>query len=114
MTVSTLLAGFVFTARSGLLLLSPGRWTVEQVIAVIALAYSLTLFIASVYIYDQLGMPTGFWTDARRPQLWARLYIDVPSIDMRCDGMRSPRWRGLTRATKICVHGSRTSRVTTS
>jgi phosphohistidine phosphatase SixA len=88
MTVSTLLAGFVFTALSGLLLLSPGQWAAEQVIAVIALASSLTLFIASVYIYDQLGMPTGFWTDARRPQLWARMY-------RRAEHRREARWHAI-------------------
>jgi phosphohistidine phosphatase SixA len=88
MTVSTLLAGFVFTALSGLLLLSPGQWRVEQVIAVIALASSLALFVASVYIYDQLGMPTGFWTDAKRPRLWARIY-------RRAEHRREARWHAI-------------------
>ena len=88
MTVSALLAGFVFTALSGLLLLSPGHWTLEHVIAVIALASSLTLFIASVYVYDQLGMPTGFWTDAGRPRLWARLY-------RRAEHRREVRWHSI-------------------
>jgi hypothetical protein len=94
MTVSTLLAGFVFTALSGLLLLSPGRWTVEQVIAVIALAASLTLFIACVYIYDQLGMPTGFWTDSARPRLWARLY-------RRAEHRRELRWHSIAVAEGV-------------
>lgn len=85
MTVSTFLAGFVFTALSGLLLLTPEGWTLEQVIAVVALASSLALFIACVYIYDQLGMPSGFWTDARRPRLWARLYG-------RAERRREERW----------------------
>ena len=88
MTVSALLAGFVLTALSGLLLLSPGPWTVEQVVAVIALASSLTLFTACVYIYDQMGMPTGFWTDARRPRLWAPLY-------RRAEHRREMRWHSI-------------------
>ena len=34
----------------------------------------LVLFVASVYIYDQLSMPSGFWTDADRPRkLWKKL-----------------------------------------
>jgi len=35
---------------------------------------SLCLFIGAVYIYDQLGMPEGFWTDAPRPSLFRRFY----------------------------------------
>ncbi|WP_328524061.1 hypothetical protein [Kribbella sp. NBC_00359] len=94
MTVSTFLAGFVFTALSGLLLLAPGRWTLEQVIAVIALASSLALFVACVYIYDQLGMPAGFWTDAARPRLWARFFE-------RTERRREERWHAIATVDSV-------------
>jgi phosphohistidine phosphatase SixA len=77
MTVSTFLAGFVFTALSAILVLDVDDegWPWHRDIAIIALTLSLVLFIAAVYIYDQLGTPAGFWTDADRPRtFWGRLY----------------------------------------
>ena len=88
MTVATFLAGFVFTALSGLLLLVTDRWTLAQVVAVVALAASLALFVACVYIYDQLGMPSGFWTDSARPRLWRRHYA-------RRERAREQRWHDI-------------------
>jgi phosphohistidine phosphatase SixA len=88
MTVSTFLAGFVFTALIGLLLLATDRWTIAQVIAVVALASSLALFVACVYIFDQLGMPSGFWTDSSRPRLWRRYYE-------RREHKREERWHAI-------------------
>jgi phosphohistidine phosphatase SixA len=88
MTVSTFLAGFVFTALSGLLLLTPDDWTLEQVVAAVSLTCSLVLFVACVYIYDQLGMPSGFWTDASRPRIWAALY-------RRGERRREERWQAI-------------------
>jgi len=90
MTVSTFLAGFVFTALSGLLLLSPKHWAVEQVVAVVALAGSLMLYVACVYIYDQLGMPSGFWTDSG-PGRWRRL-------TERFERRRERRWHAIEAA----------------
>jgi phosphohistidine phosphatase SixA len=73
-TTSTFLAGFVFTALAAVLVLTPGEWSISQVVAVIALTASLALFVACVFIYDQLSMPSGFWTDSARPRLWRRFY----------------------------------------
>ncbi len=74
MTVATFLAGFVFTALSALLLDSTS-WPWHRMVAAVTLTTSLALFVASVYIYDQLGTPSGFWTDADRPPIiWRRLY----------------------------------------
>ena len=74
MTVATFLSGFVFTALSALLL-GADEWPWHRLVASMALTAALVLFVASVYIYDQLGMPAGFWTDAERPRkLWQRLY----------------------------------------
>jgi phosphohistidine phosphatase SixA len=75
MTVATFLAGFVFTALSAVLLLDRTEWPWHRVTAATTLTASLALFVASVYIYDQLGTPSGFWTDADRPRaFWRRLY----------------------------------------
>jgi phosphohistidine phosphatase SixA len=75
MAVATFLAGFVFTALSGVLLLPGPQWPAHRIVAVIALTASLSLFISAVYIYDQLATPAGFWTDADRPRrLWQLLY----------------------------------------
>jgi hypothetical protein len=75
MTVATFLAGFVFTALSTVLIVDRTQWPWHRVVAAIALTASLALFIAAVYIYDQLSTPSGFWTDADRPRApWRRLY----------------------------------------
>ena len=75
MTVSTFLAGFVFTALSAVLLLPLRTWPLHRVVAASALTAALVLLIAAVYIYDQLGTPSAFWTDADQPRLfWRKLY----------------------------------------
>jgi phosphohistidine phosphatase SixA len=75
MTVSTFLAGFVFTALSAVLLLNLNPWPWHRVMAAASLTAALVFLIASVYIYDQLGTPSGFWTDAGKPPLmWRPLY----------------------------------------
>ena len=70
MTVATFLAGFVFTALSAVLLLNPNDWSWHRVVAAIALTGSLCLLVSSVYMFDQLGTPVGFWTDNRPPAFW--------------------------------------------
>lgn len=91
MTVATFLAGFVFTALSGLLL-EERSWPWHRLVATASLTASLTLFVASVYIYDQLGTPSGFWTDARRPRaVWRRLN------DHR-ESREQARWTKLSKA----------------
>ena len=74
MTVASLLAGFVLTTLAAVLVLERRPWPWERIAAITALTVSLVLFVASVYIYDQLSMPSGFWTDADRPRkLWKKL-----------------------------------------
>jgi hypothetical protein len=74
MTVASLLAGFVLTTLAAVLALEKRPWPWEQTVAIIALTASLVLFVAAVYIYDQLSMPSGFWTDADKPhKLWEKL-----------------------------------------
>jgi|tagenome__1003787_1003787.scaffolds.fasta_scaffold20980493_2 phosphohistidine phosphatase SixA len=74
MTVATFLAGFVFTALSAVLLLAR-PWPLHRVFAITALTASLALFVSTVYIYDQLATPSGFWTDAGKPKpWWKKLY----------------------------------------
>jgi phosphohistidine phosphatase SixA len=75
MTVASLLAGFVLTTLAAVLVLEQRPWPWERTAAIIALTASLVLFVASVYIYDQLSMPTGFWTDADKPRnpFWEKL-----------------------------------------
>jgi phosphohistidine phosphatase SixA len=62
MSVSTFLAGFAFTALT--LLLAPGKdesFSIWQIASIVCLTAALALFVASVYIYDRLSMPSGFW-----------------------------------------------------
>jgi phosphohistidine phosphatase SixA len=67
MTVSTFLAGFVFTALSAVLVLDhPQGWPWDKIAAVAALTASFALLVTAVYFFDQLGTPSGFWTDAER------------------------------------------------
>ncbi|GIE29450.1 hypothetical protein Ait01nite_024950 [Actinoplanes italicus] len=75
MTVSVFLAGFVFTSLNFLLLEAEERsW--DLVIATGALTGSLVLFIACVYIFDQLGTPAGFATDGEKPRRWWKWWYD--------------------------------------
>lgn len=71
MTVSTFLAGFVFTALIAVML-TEQQLPLAHVLATVALTFALALFVACVYLYDQLSMPEGFWTDGPRrgPYLW--------------------------------------------
>ena len=72
MTVATFLAGFVFTALSALL-----RDQDDSALSRVSgqPRYSVALFVASIYIYDQLGAPFGFWTDTDKPRkFWRYLY----------------------------------------
>lgn len=94
MTVSSLLAGFVLTALSAVLVVGQRPWPWDRVAAVIALSTSLLLFLASVYIYDQLSTPSGFWTDAAPPRLfWKRLY---EARDGRFERLWNKTWDSTT------------------
>ena len=62
MSVSTFLAGFAFSALA--LLLAPGKVDFSsswKIASIVCLTAALVLFVASVYIYDRLSMPPGFW-----------------------------------------------------
>lgn len=74
-TVATLLAGFVLTALVGVLIEGP-EWyerCISDNVTIVAFATSLAFFLAAVYVYDQLAMPAGFWTDGSRTRLRSRL-----------------------------------------
>ena len=93
MTVATFLAGFVFTALSALLR-DQDDWPFHRVVATTALTASLALFVASIYIYDQLGTPSGFWTDADKPRkFWRYLY-------QRREARIEKRWSKFKQAAK--------------
>jgi phosphohistidine phosphatase SixA len=94
MTVATFLAGFVFTALSAVLLLTPTMWPLHRVVAITGLTASLALFVSAVYIYDQLATPSGFWTDASRPRPWWRKLYELR--ERRLD----KRWEELMRDAK--------------
>ncbi|WP_455389563.1 SixA phosphatase family protein [Petrachloros mirabilis] len=61
LTVATFLAGFTFTALIRVLQETTNSYAPLQIVATIALTAALALFIAAVYMYDQLSMPEGFW-----------------------------------------------------
>lgn len=91
MTISVFLAGFVFTSLS-YLLLEVREWPWHRVVAASALTGSLMLFVAAVYIFDQLGTPAGFATDAEKPnRLWRWWYA-------RRDRLLGERWLTLLRS----------------
>jgi hypothetical protein len=71
MAVSTFFAGFVFTALIEILLSNPTSGWNRAAIAL--LSFSLALFVVTVYIYDELGMPEGFWTDGPRNRAARRI-----------------------------------------
>jgi phosphohistidine phosphatase SixA len=61
LTVATFLAGFTFSALIWVLQGTTNGYAPLQIVATIALTAALALFIAAVYMYDQLSMPEGFW-----------------------------------------------------
>ena len=78
-------AGFTFTAMVGLLgnpivpweqswpsipSLPETSWPVLQAIAFWLLTVAVALFVAAVYVYDQLGMPQGLWDSAGKESWW--------------------------------------------
>ena len=95
MAVSTFFAGFVFTALIEILLANPtSAWNRA---AIVLLSFSLALFVVTVYIYDELGMPEGFWTDGRRSRL-ARRVSDFQEHRRERRWQRIEETHGATRA----------------
>jgi len=71
MQVSTLLAGFSFTAL--IELVKEGtRLGIFEVVSVTLLAASLGFFVTSLYVYDRLSMPAGFWLVGPRLKRWRK------------------------------------------
>jgi phosphohistidine phosphatase SixA len=67
-SVATFLAGFTFTALTAVLSRSVSlSW--YDAVAIIALTFSLALFVACIYIYDSLSMPEGYWFYGERSLL---------------------------------------------
>jgi phosphohistidine phosphatase SixA len=62
MSISTFLAGFAFSALTLLLAVEANAsFSIWQIASIVCLAAALALFVASVYAYDRLSMPPGFW-----------------------------------------------------
>ncbi|MBE9003452.1 histidine phosphatase family protein [Nostoc sp. LEGE 12447] len=59
MTVSTFLAGFTFTVLNDFL--KEGNLNIPQIIAVLFMTAAMSLFVASLYMYDQMLMPKKYW-----------------------------------------------------
>jgi phosphohistidine phosphatase SixA len=66
--IATFLAGFTFTGLIELLLSSDPRSGL-RIAAIVCLTLALALFVASIYVYDALGMPDGFWLYGGRSRL---------------------------------------------
>ena len=71
MPISTFLAGFVFTALIEVVLTR--QLSTARSVATVALTLALALLLACVYIYDELSVPEGFWTDGRRSGVALRI-----------------------------------------
>jgi hypothetical protein len=67
MTPTAVLAGFVLAALLSVAI-NPSRgvswWTT---LSVFLLTISLGALVGALFIYDQLSMPSGFWTDGPQP-----------------------------------------------
>jgi hypothetical protein len=87
MAVATFFAGFVFVALIEILLANPSSGSKRFAEAV--LSGSLALFIVSIYIYDELSMPEGFWTDG--PRSWLQRQIS----EVR-EQRRETRWNRIS------------------
>lgn len=69
MTVCTFLAGFTIAALIEIIKDPEAIVKTSRVAATISLTTALGLFVAAVYIYDELSMPTEFWSsDTRKKQ----------------------------------------------
>jgi phosphohistidine phosphatase SixA len=84
MTVATFLAGFVFAALVEIVL--GGDFPPWRQVATIILTLALALFVAAIYIYDELSMPEGFWQSGMRtaPRRW---------LSHRRERHANERWR---------------------
>lgn len=72
LSVATFLAGFTFAALIEVLMANPTNTPTQfqsatHTIAIVCLTAAAALFIAAAYMYDQLGMPEGFWAYGDRP-----------------------------------------------
>ncbi len=65
MIVSTFLAGFTFAVLNDIL--KTESFNIPQRIAAISMTLSLSLFIASVYMYAHMTTPKEYWSDRSHP-----------------------------------------------
>jgi hypothetical protein len=71
MTVASFLAGFVSAALVSTLFVDD--FTTRRQVAAVLLTLALALFVITVYLYDELSMPEGFWLSGRRSAVRRRL-----------------------------------------
>jgi phosphohistidine phosphatase SixA len=102
MTVATFLAGFVSAALVTNLFVD--EFTPSKQVAAVLLTFALALLIVTVYIYDELGMPEGYWgrgsrsrfrrlqesrREARRERRWER---HANGLEAPHEGLAQLRW----------------------
>ncbi|HEX8863214.1 MAG TPA: hypothetical protein VGC06_29805 [Actinomycetes bacterium] len=86
--IATFLAGFTFSALIELLLGSDARSGL-RIAAIICLTLALALFVGSIYAYDTLGMPQGYWLYGGRSRRVVKLLATI-----RMQVLRQPLvWR---------------------
>jgi phosphohistidine phosphatase SixA len=61
MEVSVFLAGFTIPALVEVIKDEAPEMSLGRAVSAVALTLSLALYVAAVYIYDELSMPEGFW-----------------------------------------------------
>ena len=75
MTVSTFLAGFTFTVLNDLFQMN--SLNIPQTIAAICMTGSLSLFVASVYMYAHMTTPKHYWSEQYSSPAHEHLYFYV-------------------------------------
>ena len=100
--VASLLAGFTATILFQLLLQETRQdMSLLQEIGAISLTGSLALFIASIYIYDQLSMPEGFWVFGSSRSKWSIVRIWQSVTSYLSENLR-PGLKGLNKDGENC------------
>ena len=97
MTVATFLAGFVSAALVTNLFVDD--FTPSKQVAAVLLTFALALLIITVYIYDELGMPEGYWGRGSRSR-FRRLQ------ESRREARRERRWNGTRMASNRSMRAS--------
>lgn len=102
MTVATFLAGFVSAALVTTLFVDD--FSAPRQVATVLLTVALALFVVTIYVYDELSMPEGFWLGGRHRGLRRRLeewregridrrwYAIADGEAPRSQSLRTSRW----------------------